>query len=63
MINGMLWIDRAGAPWRDLPERYGQWSSVASRCYRWQKAGIWERILAALQQEADQRGELNWDVQ
>jgi transposase len=39
IINGILWIDRTGAPWRDLPERYGPWRTVASRFYRWQKAG------------------------
>jgi transposase len=31
LLHGMLWIDRTGAPWRDMPERYGKWSSVASR--------------------------------
>ncbi len=62
MINGMLWVDRTGAPWRDMPERYGKWSSVSGRFYRWRKAGIWQRILAALQQQADQRGKLDWAV-
>ncbi len=62
IINGMLWIDRTGAPWRDLPERYGPWQTVASRFYRWQKAGVWQRILEALQQEADSKGELDWRV-
>jgi transposase len=62
MINGMVWIDRTGAPWRDMPERYGKWTSVASRFYRWQKAGIWQRILAALQSEAQTEGQINWDV-
>jgi transposase len=62
MINGMVWIDRSGAPWRDLPERYGKWSSVASRFYRWQKAGLWQRILEALQSEAQAQGQINWDV-
>jgi transposase len=62
MINGMLWIDRTGAPWRDLPERYGKWSSVASRLARWQKTGVWQRILAALHQQADQQGKLSWEV-
>ncbi|HED04089.1 MAG TPA: IS5 family transposase, partial [Candidatus Fraserbacteria bacterium] len=42
IINGMLWILRTGAPWRDLPERYGPWQTVASRYYRWGKAGIWD---------------------
>jgi transposase len=40
IINGMLWIGRTRAPWRDLPERYGPWWMVASRFYRWQKTGV-----------------------
>jgi transposase len=40
MLNGKLWIAKTGAPWRDLPERYGSWQSVASRFYRWRWAGI-----------------------
>jgi transposase len=31
VINGLLWLDRTGAPWRDIPERYGPWSTIASR--------------------------------
>ena len=62
VINGILWILRTGAPWRDLPERYGKWSTVSSRFYRWRKAGIWERVLAQLQAEGDFQGELDWEV-
>lgn len=62
MINGMLWIDRTGAPWRDLPERYGKWSSVASRFYRWEKAGIWQRLLEALQEKSQAEGKVDWAV-
>ena len=47
------WILRTGAPWRDLPERYGKWQSVATRFYRWQKAGIWQQVLENLQADAD----------
>ena len=36
-----FWLLRTGAPWRDLPERYGPWGTVASRFYRWRKAGLW----------------------
>jgi transposase len=61
IINGILWIDRTGAPWRDLPERYGRWQTIASRFYRWRKAGIWERILRSLQQQADAHGEVGWE--
>jgi transposase len=62
IVNGILWIDRTGAPWRDLPERYGSWSTIASRFYRWRQAGIWQRILETLQQQADAAGQLNWKV-
>jgi transposase len=62
IINGVLWIDRTGAPWRDLPERYGPWRTVASRFYRWQKAGIWEGLLKALQQGSDREDDLDWET-
>lgn len=62
IINGILWIDRTGAPWCDLPERYGPWQTVASRFYRWQKAGIRDGILKALQQNSDAEDELDWET-
>ena len=61
-INGMLWILRTGAPWRDLPERYGAWETVSGRFYRWRKSRIWSQILQSLQQQTDADGKLNWDV-
>lgn len=60
IINGISWIDRTGAPWRDLPERYGPWQTVASRFYRWRKAGIWQRILEALHEPRDAAQQLDW---
>ncbi len=63
ILNGMLWILRTGAPWRDMPERYGPWGTVSSRFYRWRKAGIWDRILALVQAQADAAGQLDWDIQ
>jgi transposase len=62
IINGILWILRTGAPWRDLPDRYGPSGTVSSRFYRWRQAGIWDRIFAAVQQQADADGQLDWDV-
>ena len=62
VVNAILWIDRTGAPWRDLPARYGPWKTVASRFYRWRAAGIWDRVLAALQAEADAAGAFEWEV-
>ena len=61
ILNGILWIVRTGAPWRDLPERYGPWSTVANRFYRWVRAGVWQRILEALQQQADAEGRVDWE--
>ena len=58
----MLWILRTGAPWRDLPERYGAWETVSGRFYRWRRSGIWNQILQSLQQQTDADGKLNWDV-
>src|SRR6266542_3112007 len=46
ILNGILWLLRTGAPWRDLPERYGPGRTVARRFDRWRRAGIWERIFA-----------------
>ena len=62
MINGMLWILRTGAPWEDLPARYGPPSSVSTRLYRWQDCGLWDRILAAVQAQADAAGDLDWET-
>ena len=57
ILNGILWVLRTGAPWRDLPERYGLVGTVSSRFYRWCQSGVWQRLLSALQ--ADARGEVN----
>lgn len=61
IINGILWILRTGAPWRDLPDYYGSWATVASRFYRWVKAGVWQRVLESLHQQADANGQLDWE--
>ena len=62
IINGILWVLRTGAPWRDLPERYGPWRTVASRCYRWRQNGLWDRVLMAVQQQANVQGKVNWEL-
>jgi transposase len=62
IINGILWIDRTGAPWKDLPERYGPVGTVSSRFYRWRKAGVWQGVLEALQARADRQGRVDWSL-
>jgi transposase len=62
ILNGILWIDRTGAPWRDLLRRYGPVGTASSRFYRWRKAGIWQGILEALQARADRQGRVDWSL-
>ena len=60
VINGILWVLRTGAPWRDLPERYGPWSTCQGRFRDWTKKGIWERALQRLQAQEDAAGKIDW---
>ena len=56
-VNGILWVLRTGAPWRDMPERYGNWNSVYVRFSRWSKLGVWDaafETLASLGPPADE---------
>jgi transposase len=62
VVEGICWILRTGAPWRDLPGRFGSPGTVSSRFYRWRQAGVWDRILAALQRQADAEGHLDWTL-
>ena len=62
MLNGMIWILRSGAPWRDLPPRYGKWKSVYDRFNRYRKNGTFDRILKALRIRLDKAGKIDWDL-
>lgn len=62
LIDGIGWRIRTGAPWRDVPERYGSWQSVYGLFRRWQRDGTWARVWRALQQRADALGLITWDV-
>jgi transposase len=53
VLNGIFYILRTGAPWRDLPERYGPRTTVYNRYNRWAQRGIWKGIFDALAQECD----------
>ncbi len=48
VLNGIFWILRSGAPWRDLPESYGPPTTCYNRFVRWRRAGVWDRIMKAL---------------
>ena len=48
VLNGIFWVLRAGAPWRDLPERYCPHTTAYNRFNRWRKAGIWDGLMDAV---------------
>lgn len=62
VVNGILWIVHTGAPWRDLPERYGPWETVFYRFNRWRRDGTWNRIVTALLDELDNNGAIDHDL-
>lgn len=47
-LEGILWIARTGAPWRDLPARFGKWGTVYQRFRRWVRAGVFDNVFANL---------------
>jgi len=48
VLNGILWRFRTGSPWAEIPERYGPPTTCYNRFVRWRKAGVWDRLLAAV---------------
>ncbi|WP_422386071.1 IS5 family transposase [Microcella alkaliphila] len=61
-VEGAAWKYRTGAPWRDVPERFGKWNSVYKRFMRWAEDGTWERLLAEMQRRSEAAGRLDWVV-
>ncbi|WP_406308922.1 IS5 family transposase [Streptomyces sp. NBC_00623] len=62
VVNGVLWRLRTGAPWRDLPERYGPWQTVYERFARWEADGTWAKLLEHVQVRDDAVGRVEWTV-
>jgi len=52
-VDAVFWMAKTGAPWRDLPERFGPWNSAFRRFTRWSKSGVWARVSKALGGEPD----------
>jgi transposase len=48
VLNGIFWVLRSGAPWSEMPERYGPRTTVYDRFNRWRKAGVWDRLMDAV---------------
>jgi transposase len=60
VVEAVAWRFRTGAPWRDLPERFGNWSTVYKNFNRWAAQGVWARALGMAQSLAYQAGDLDW---
>lgn len=59
ILNGILWICRTGAPWKDLPEKYPPYQTCHRRFQQWVKAGVWEKILIKLALDLKKRGKMD----
>lgn len=62
MLDGIFWVLATGAPWRDLPERFGPWQTVYDHFSKWRKSGVYAAIIEALQIKLDQAGLIDWDL-
>ena len=58
VLDGIFWIARTGAQWRDLPEEFGKWSSVYRQFRRWTLAGLWDLVLDALNDSGARPGQV-----
>lgn len=61
-LNGMLWRFRTGSGWRDVPERYGPWSTIYTRFRAWALAGVFEQLMDGLIAEAAARGQVGLEL-
>ena len=59
VLNGVLWILRTGAPWKDLPRRYGAPATVHRRFQHWRKEGIFRRVVEVLAEQLQRAGRLD----
>ncbi|WFR67693.1 IS5 family transposase [Curtobacterium flaccumfaciens] len=60
VVEAVVWRFRTGAPWRDLPERFGHWNTIYRNFDRWAKAGIWIRLLEHVQAATERHGDIDW---
>ncbi|WP_423824406.1 transposase [Salinibacter ruber] len=61
VVNGIFRADGSGAPWRDLPERYGSWKTVYDRFRRWAEDGTLQSVARKLQGGLDTEGHIDWE--
>jgi transposase len=59
VLNGILWVLRTGAPWADLPRRYPPYQTCHDRFQKWEREGVFDRVLTALLEDLRQRGKVD----
>jgi transposase len=62
MLNGIFWILGTGAPWRDLPERFGSCKTVHRYFSQWRRTGVFAKMVEALQVKLDANGQIDWEL-
>ena len=60
VLEGILWVLKTGARWRDLPKEYPSASTCWRRLRLWEERGVWLKIWRAFLRQLDQRGRLDW---
>ena len=60
VVEATAWRFRTGSPWRDLPERFGNWNTIYKNFNRWSELGVWARVLEHVQAMAHHAGTLDW---
>jgi transposase len=63
VINGICWVKRTGSPWRDAPERYGPWTTLAGRFRRWALDGTWAKLKQHVIAVAEADADIDWNAQ
>jgi len=59
ILNGILWVCRTGAPWKDIPSRYPPYQTCHRYFQQWVQAGIWNKILRTLAEDLKERGKID----
>ncbi len=58
MFNGILWILKTGAPWRDLPKEFGPWQTVYKRFAKWTAIAAWKNLFDELVEDEDKESSM-----
>ena len=61
VLNGIFWILRTGAPWRDLPACHGSWKTVHDRFLRWSRSGLFQSLLDALEAQGRRADRIDFE--